>query len=95
MRHLSAAGIPVAEVRELPEVANDSQFEHRRLFETIPSPLDSSDTVTLVKAGFITDKDGPQVRNRPPLLGEHTIEILKSLSYSAEDIAAFKANGVT
>ncbi|MCZ6502235.1 MAG: CaiB/BaiF CoA-transferase family protein [Gammaproteobacteria bacterium] len=94
MQQLSSAGIPVAEIRELPEVVEDPQFEHRGVFETIPSPLDADKTVTLVKAGYVTNKDGPEVRDGPPTLGEHTNEILESLGYSAEAIEEFKANGV-
>jgi len=51
-------------------------------------------TITLVKAGYINDADGPEVRNGPPKLGEHTTEILESLDYSAEAIATLRANGV-
>ena len=94
MQKLSTVGIPVAEVRELPEVVRDPQFEHRGVFETIPSPIDAGQTVTLVKAGYVTNKDGPEVRDGPPRLGEHTNEILESLGYSAEVIEEFKANGV-
>jgi crotonobetainyl-CoA:carnitine CoA-transferase CaiB-like acyl-CoA transferase len=33
------------------------------------------------------------IRMRPPMLGEHTDEILKSLGYSAAEIAALKQSG--
>ena len=94
MQRLAAAGIPVAEIRELPEVVRDPQFEYRGVFETIPSPMNADETVTLVKAGYITDRDGPEVRNGPPALGEHTREVLASLGYDAATIATFEANGV-
>ena len=94
MQLLAGAGIPVAEIRELPEVVRDPQFKYRGVFETIPSPTNADETVTLVKAGYITDEDGPEVHAGPPALGEHTREILTFLGYDAETIAALEARGV-
>ncbi|MCH8256422.1 MAG: CoA transferase [Proteobacteria bacterium] len=94
MQLLAGAGIPVAEIRELPEVVRDPQFKYRGVFETIPSPTNADETATLVKAGYITDEDGPEVHAGPPALGEHTREILTFLGYDAETIAAFEARGV-
>ncbi|MFP6808323.1 MAG: CoA transferase [Pseudomonadales bacterium] len=94
MKFLAGQGIPVAEVRELPEVINDPQFKERGVFETLPSPADIDKDITVVKAGYITNEDGPEVRSGPPKLGEHTEEILLSLEYSLEDIAGLKDRGV-
>lgn len=94
MEHLAKVGIPVAQVRELPEVVNDPQFEYRSVFETLPSPVNKDETITLVKAGYITNEDGPEVRHGPPLLGEHTDEVLTSLGYADDAIQAFKDEGV-
>jgi len=94
MNLLARQGIPVAEVRELPEVIDDPQFDYRGVFETMPSPLDKDKSITLVKAGYVTNEDGPEVRHGPPLLGEHTDEVLLSLGYSKDAIHALKTEGV-
>ena len=94
IKTLAALGIPVAEIRELPEVVKDPQLEHRGIFETFTSPVDNSTEVTVVKAGYILDKDGPVLRRPPPLLGQDTTEILISLGYSDNQIAELRQDGV-
>jgi crotonobetainyl-CoA:carnitine CoA-transferase CaiB-like acyl-CoA transferase len=94
MSKLAEVGIPVAEIRELPEVVKDPQFEHRGVFATVPSPADKSQDVTLVKAGFTTNEDGPSVRHGPPTLGEHNDEVLSTIGLSPDDIQAYRDKGV-
>ncbi|HIG40735.1 MAG: CoA transferase [bacterium] len=93
MNRLSKLGVPVAEVREVPEVIQDPQFEHRGVFETIDSPVDDGASVTVVKAGYITNEDGPRVHHSPPLLGQHSEDILSELGYSKKEIAEFREVG--
>jgi CoA:oxalate CoA-transferase len=93
MEQLSKMGVPVAEVREVPEVIQDPQFAHRGVFETIDSPVDDEGSVTVVKAGYITNEDGPRVQRGPPLLGEHSEEILLELGFSIDEIAGFRETG--
>lgn len=90
LKKLAALGIPTAEIRGLPEVVDDPQFESREVFETLPHPVDSSKEFTVVKAGYVLDADGPKVRSTPPLLGQHTDDVLASLGYNAQEIASFK-----
>jgi len=94
MKILADAGVPGAEIRELHEVVKDPQFEHRGVFTTIPSPSNENETVTLVKAGFTTNEDGPTVRHGPPTLGEHTNEVLGSIGLSIDEIQAYRDKGV-
>jgi CoA:oxalate CoA-transferase len=93
MQKLTALGIPAAEIRSLPEVMADPQFDTRELFETLPHPLDQSKTFTVVKAGYMLDADGPRVRSTPPLLGQDTTAVLRSLGYDESQIADFKQLG--
>lgn len=94
MQILAREGIPVAEVRELPEVVKDPQFEHRDAFVTLPSPLAPDKTITVAKAGYMTDADGPAVRSGPPLLGQDTDAVLGELGYTDADITQFRDKGV-
>jgi crotonobetainyl-CoA:carnitine CoA-transferase CaiB-like acyl-CoA transferase len=90
LKKLAALGIPTAEIRGLPEVINDPQFESRGVFETLPHPVDPLKEFTIVKAGYVLDADGPAVRSTPPLLGQHTDDVLASLGYNAQEIASLK-----
>ena len=94
MTKLSALGIPTAEIRSLPEVMQDPQFDHREVFQTLPHPCDESQNFTVVKAGYLLDSDGPTVRTTPPRLGQDTERVLLSLGYNESQIAILKQQGV-
>ncbi|MAI42314.1 MAG: CaiB/BaiF CoA transferase family protein [Candidatus Azotimanducaceae bacterium] len=91
---LAKGGVPVAEVRSVPDVIEDPQFDHRGVFESVQSPILDNSQVTLVKAGYITDQDGPSIRSKPPRLGEHSEEVLTEAGFSDEEIASFRENGI-
>lgn len=94
MAILASQGIPVAEIKSVPEVFEDSSLHERGVFTTHDSPLGNAKSFTVVKAGYLLDQDGPQVRSVAPLLGQHTDEILVSLGFDREVIQRFKATGV-
>ncbi len=94
MRQLTRQGIPVAEVRGLPEVASDTDLENRGVFVSLPSPLDAKETIRVVRAGYVTNKDGPHVRSGPPILGAHTEVILRDIGYDDEQINQLANKGV-
>lgn len=94
MKELGDAGIPVAEVRELPEVVEDEQFDDRGVFEQLPSPVSPDTDIHVIKAGYITDADGPAIRHGPPLLGEHTDEILEGVGFNADQRQKLRDDGV-
>ncbi len=90
VERLASQGVPVARIRALPEVLEDEQLDYRDVFASMASPIDPDDTVKVVKAGYVTDKDGPMLRQAAPLLGQHTDQILSQLGYTAAEIAALK-----
>lgn len=87
-------GLPAAAIREFPEVVADPQLQHRAVFAETPSPLDEEQTVRLIRAGYITDSDGPAVQRPAPTLGQHNREILTELGYDPATITNLQQTGV-
>ena len=93
MKRLASRGVPVAEVRDLPDVVRDPQFDERNAFVTLPSPVKEGETITVAQAGFVMSEDGPQTVSGPPQLGAHTEAILGEAGYSDNEITELRNLG--
>ncbi len=81
---LGAAGVPCAPVQDLDAVRRDPQVVAAGLLQTVPHPAGE---VTVVGSPLRLDGVRPQVLRPPPLLGEHTDEVLEALGLSAAQVA--------
>jgi len=89
---LDAAGVPCGPINSIPEVFEDPQVKHRGMRIEVPHPL--AGHVPLV-ASPMRFREAPLRHERaPPLLGEHTAEILRELGIGDAEIERLKANGV-
>ena len=81
---MSAAGIPCGMVRSVAEAASLPHLEQRNLKIPLRIPsLAANADVAILNAGFIFNEGGPGVAASPPLLGEHTDEVLRWLDFDA------------
>ena len=82
IRLLDEAGVPVAPVYELDEVFSD-QYGRELVYE-VPHPL--LGMLKQLREPARINSINPTAETHPPLLGEHTIDILKWLGYSDGEI---------
>jgi formyl-CoA transferase len=86
---LEQAGVPCGPINDLKEVFDDPQVKARGLQVALPHP--SAGAVKLVASPMRMSVTPPQYDMPPPLLGQHTDEVLNELlGYDAERIAALR-----
>ncbi|MBS7664439.1 CoA transferase [Pseudomonas lalucatii] len=90
---LEAAGVPCGPINDLAQVFADPQVQARGLRVELPHPLAGS--VPQVASPIRLSETPVQYRNAPPLLGEHSEQVLRQwLGLDAEQVAALRQAGV-
>jgi crotonobetainyl-CoA:carnitine CoA-transferase CaiB-like acyl-CoA transferase len=89
---LERAGVPCGPINSIPEVFDEPQVKHRKMRVDVPHPL--SGTVSLI-ASPMRFTHAPLTHDRPPpLLGEHTADILHELGFDDAKIAQLKRDEI-
>ena len=80
---LDAAGVPCAPVQDLAQLQDDPQVVATGQLQEVDHPAGS---VRVVGSPLRLDGERPRVRRAPPLLGQHTTEVLTGLGLSAAQV---------
>jgi crotonobetainyl-CoA:carnitine CoA-transferase CaiB-like acyl-CoA transferase len=87
------ADIPAAPINTVSEAVNDAQTRARGLIVQMEHP--SMGAAKSIANPIRFSETPVSYRLPPPLLGEHTGEILESLGYTAEEVKSMAANSAT
>ncbi len=80
---LGQAGVPCAPVQDLSQLPQDPQLVATGQLQQLEHP---AGPVTVVGSPYRLDGERPRVRRAPPLLGQHSVEVLTALGLSAEQV---------
>lgn len=87
------AGVPAGPINNMAEVFSDDQVLHCKLVEEVKHPVLGPLKLVGIPIQFDQQK-GNSIKRAPPLLGEHTAEILKEFGWSTSDIDALEGRSV-
>ena len=89
---LEAAKVPCGPINDLEEVFADPQVQARQMTVTMPHP--HHDALRLVASPIKMSATPAAVHRPPPLLGQHTDEVLAELGVDAPERQGLRAAGV-
>jgi len=90
---LNRIGVPAGAVLTVPQALALPQMQQREFLKTFDAVDGLDGPLTVSRTGFKLSGGDPDVHTPPPQLGQHTDEFLRSVGYSASEIAGFRADG--
>jgi crotonobetainyl-CoA:carnitine CoA-transferase CaiB-like acyl-CoA transferase len=92
LNELEAAKVPCGAINDLAEVFADPQVQARGMTVAVPHPL--SDSLRLIASPIKLSATPVQVRRAPPLLGQHTDEVLRELGLDELERTRLRQRGI-
>jgi crotonobetainyl-CoA:carnitine CoA-transferase CaiB-like acyl-CoA transferase len=92
---LAARGVPSSPVNDIAQVFQHPQVQHRGSRITIPHPAAGDGEVPLLASPIKSSRPVVSYRRHPPMLGEHSDDVLRELlDLDDDDLAALRKDGV-
>jgi crotonobetainyl-CoA:carnitine CoA-transferase CaiB-like acyl-CoA transferase len=92
---LAGIGVPCSPVNQIDQVFADPQVQHRGMRIEMPHPAAAACMVPLIANPLKMSRTPPTYRESPPMLGQHTDEVLRELlKLKDEELAALRGQGV-
>ncbi|MDQ8033256.1 CaiB/BaiF CoA transferase family protein [Bordetella genomosp. 1] len=92
LARLKEAGVPAGSINAVDEVFEDPQVRHRGMLRHLPHPV--AGEVPQVMNPLRFGEATLRVDRAPPVLGQHTEEVLASLGLSAEQIGDYRRRNI-
>jgi crotonobetainyl-CoA:carnitine CoA-transferase CaiB-like acyl-CoA transferase len=92
LQRLLEKDVPAAPINTLDEVFEDPQVKTYGFPTEVEHP--KMGKMKLVGNAVSMSRTPPSIDRPPPVLGEHTEEILKSLGYDEASVSSFRARGL-
>ena len=89
---LNAVGIPCGPIYQMDEVFGDEQVKHLEVAQTVNSP--GRGETSILAQPVILERTPSHLAVGSPELGQHVMEILEELGYSADQIDELQEKGV-
>ena len=87
------ADIPGGPINDIEQVFEHPQLQARQVVVQVPHP--TAGAIKLVRSPMSLSRTPTRIREHPPLLGEHTEQVLNDLlGYDSDEIAALRRQGV-
>ncbi len=91
-RILNAAGIPCGPIYRIDQALEHPQVRHRQMVVELPHP--AMGTVRLLGLPVKLSETPGAIRLAPPLLGQHTDEVLREIGISDDELRRLREHGV-
>lgn len=93
-RRLSARAVPVSKINSIADATEMAREDPRSALLAVPAPAGFDADIELIGTAYTSPVDGPAALRPPPLLGEHSAEVLAEIGLDAGHIARLVEQGV-
>ncbi|MDB5893563.1 MAG: L-carnitine dehydratase/bile acid-inducible protein [Rhodoferax sp.] len=88
---LDRAGVPCSPINTIAQVLEDEQVKHRKMLIQVPHP--TAGTLPQIRSPMRFAEAELAFDQAPPLLGQHTREVLAELGFEGAQVDTWAANG--